>query len=205
MSLPSRDKLDAALSVLKACDPETLLRNVAASASPEESRAASADRPDVADAAKGPLAGLLSTEVVPPLVLSLKHLQPMHGPSSTSILYAVPDDPTHRLYAFCLALRSVFADAGLLVPDTRALLLHATVVNTVYARRRSRRRRGGGHGEDARGRGGFDAREVLERFGHVVWAEGVRVERVAMCEMGARKVGGGNGEEYIEVGSVELP
>lgn len=59
----------------------------------------------------------------------------------------------------------------------------------------------------------------MERFEGVVWAGDVRVEKVAICEMGAVDVDvvGGEGEEgqgegvvvvdkvYKEVASVELP
>ena len=73
----------------------------------------------------------------------------------------------------------------------------------------------------------FDARELLERWRGEVWARDVRVEKVAICEMGAREVrvgddgdagegeGEGGGERkgkgevvdavYKEIASVELP
>ena len=71
----------------------------------------------------------------------------------------------------------------------------------------------------------FDARELLERWQGEVWARDVRVEKVAICEMGAREVrvgddgdageGEGGREEkedgevvdavYREIASVELP
>ncbi|KAK7525251.1 AKAP7 2'5' RNA ligase-like domain-containing protein [Phyllosticta citriasiana] len=140
----------------------------------------------------------------PPLSLSLQGLHPMQSPSRTSILYAAPHDPTNRLYAFATAVRDAFASAELLVPDDRALRLHATLVNTIYAK--DARRRGGDGGRGGRGRdrdrGKFDARPLIERFDGFVWAEGVRVEGVAVCEMGAKDLGEGRGLGYREVASV---
>ena len=142
---------------------------------------------------------------VMPLVISLTGLEPMHTPSSTSILYTSPLDYTSRLYPFCLALQTAFVEAGFLVPDTRPLRLHVTIVNTVYAKEKSARRKGGGHGKDRKGVVSLDARELLERCEGFVWAEEVRLERVSICEMGAKKVEEGEEVEYFEVGSVELP
>lgn len=68
----------------------------------------------------------------------------------------------------------------------------------------------------------FDASELLDRWQGEVWARDVRVEKVAICEMGAREVrvgdageGEGGGERkgegevvdavYREIASVELP
>jgi activating signal cointegrator complex subunit 1 len=90
----------------------------------------------------------------------------------------------------------LFMDAGLLVADERPLRLHATVVNTVYAK------------EKGRGRGGkgavkVDARGMVERWGEVVWAKDVMIERVGICRMGARRVEG-VGEEYEEVVGMEI-
>ncbi|KAL8993757.1 MAG: hypothetical protein Q9169_006103 [Polycauliona sp. 2 TL-2023] len=55
----------------------------------------------------------------------------------------------------------------------------------------------------------FDARELVERYEGFEWAKGVRIERVAICEMGAKKIkdekGEVIGEEYTEVASVALP
>ncbi|KAL8947691.1 MAG: hypothetical protein Q9222_006059 [Ikaeria aurantiellina] len=55
----------------------------------------------------------------------------------------------------------------------------------------------------------FDARELLERYKECVWARDVEVEKVAICEMGAKEVvdestGEVVGEEYREVASVRL-
>jgi activating signal cointegrator complex subunit 1 len=135
------------------------------------------------------------------LRVTLKGLETMHNPSATSILYAPPlSSPT--LTSFCTSLRQAFLDAELMVPDTRPLLLHATVLNTVYVP--GVRKGNGGHGK-SKARMTINAQEMLEEYEEFVWMEGVKIERVAICRMGAQKVGGELGEKYEVVGSVKMP
>lgn len=98
-------------------------------------------------------------------------------------------------------------EAGFLVPEERPLLLHATIVNMIYAKDKVKRVRGAGHGKGRRGAGKIDATHLLEEWEGWVWAEGARMEKVAICEMGARVVEGreGEGVVYVEVGGVEMP
>lgn len=113
---------------------------------------------------------------------------------------------TGRLYPFCTALRSLFEEAGFILAEKRELLLHCTIVNTVYARDGSSRGRGrgrGGKNRRDRGQGKFDAREVVEKYDGFEWMRDCRVERVGICEMGAREV---EGEvRYVEVAGREMP
>ncbi|KAI4187030.1 MAG: hypothetical protein LQ346_005571 [Caloplaca aetnensis] len=55
----------------------------------------------------------------------------------------------------------------------------------------------------------LDARELLSQYVDFAWALDVRVEKLAICEMGAKKTfdDGGKviGEEYTEVASIALP
>ena len=67
--------------------------------------------------------------------------------------------------------------------------------------------------------GKFDAGYLIDRYENMAWMEGVRIEKVAICEMGAKDVvqeegeSVGNGQkeprmvqqEYKEIASVELP
>lgn len=76
-----------------------------------------------------------------PLKISLKSLYPMQAPHKTSILYTAPEDTTNRLEPLCLFLKSKFTEAGLLIPDSRPLRLHATIVNTIYIKGRKSRRK----------------------------------------------------------------
>ena len=145
------------------------------------------------------------------MAINLAGLASMHNPQNTSILYIDPSDPTRRLYPFCLALQTIFRDAGILLPDDRKLKLHATIVNTIYAkgRRNDNNNNSEGHGPNANAPLRIDARGLLEEHKDFVWAEDVVLDRIAICEMGAKKRldGEGNvvGEEYTEVASVGLP
>lgn len=140
-----------------------------------------------------------------PLVIDLIGLASMHPLRKTSILYVSPSDPTDRLYAFCTAVQNVFKEQRLLVEDERPLKLHATIVNTVYAKGD----RSEGHGVNAKSPIKIDATAILRDFEKYVWAEGIVMERIAICEMGARKVVTEEGrearEKYTEVACLRLP
>ncbi|KAL8726842.1 MAG: hypothetical protein Q9166_006458 [cf. Caloplaca sp. 2 TL-2023] len=55
----------------------------------------------------------------------------------------------------------------------------------------------------------FDARDLLARYVDFEWARDIRIEKVSICEMGAKKItdeqGEVVGEEYTEIASVPLP
>lgn len=154
-----------------------------------------------------------SVTSITPLSISLRGLSSMHKPSQTSVLYTDPSDPTSRLLPFCEQLRDLFMHRGLIVDDKRPLKLHVTIVNTIYAKgtkvgkpteegkKRSRRRPGPVQ---------IDARPLLEHFKEFVWAENVLLDRVAICEMGAKKVvdektGQVVEEAYNEIAMKALP
>jgi activating signal cointegrator complex subunit 1 len=193
MSLQSEEKVDEAIHFLRSIDMASLLEEAAelrdqdgSAPQPSESKAASA-APE-------------------PLTISLSSLTSMHPPQKTSILYTAPSDPTARILPFCASLVNLFRSADLVLPDDRPLKLHATVVNTIYAKAGGR---GSGHGPNAKAPIRLDAREVLERYQDWVWAKDVKVGKVAICKMGAKKILGEGGkivaEEYEEVASVSLP
>lgn len=164
------------------------------------------------------LRSLNLTSLLPPpgpLSISLKGLHPMHSPTSTSVLYAAPHDPSERLYPFASAVRHRFLAAGMLVPDDRPLKLHATIFNTVYARGpdKARIREMAGGTQKVRGRGrpqmALDMTFFIERYMDYIWASDVGIERVAICEMGAKEISGGQpgrkaDAEYTEVASVAI-
>ncbi|KAH7399082.1 AKAP7 2'5' RNA ligase-like domain-containing protein [Phaeosphaeria sp. MPI-PUGE-AT-0046c] len=187
------------------------------------------------------------------LTIGLEALTPMQSPQNTSILYATPVDPTHRLYSFASALRKDFTEKGFMIEDTRPLKLHATIINTIYAKPGGGRGRKNtvketlkhiehkvsphhhshsphtnntshsitdsdhkavdkassddeeqveqnqGHGPDAKSWLRFDARELIEKYKDFKWAEEVRIDRVQICKMGARKVWSGGREGEGEV------
>lgn len=131
----------------------------------------------------------------------------------TTVLYGTPTDPHGVLRRFCTAVREPFLAAGLLEHDTRPLLLHATVVNTIYARGASKSR--GARGGSKYARVKIDAASVMEQYGGHVWAKDVPVECVAICAMGARpivaaagpaeQVWPGGDMQYEKVSSVPIP
>ena len=132
-----------------------------------------------------------------PFTTSLSGLHSMHSPSSTSILYAAPDDPTSRLQNLCIAIREAFTSAGLLIQEERPLLLHATIVNTLYDRLRK-----------GQPRKCVDAMELIVKYAGFEWVKDVRIERVSVCKMGARKImleGVVVDEQYEELCHVDLP
>lgn len=223
MSLKS-DQLSPAVAFLESLDVPSLLAKVA------EEQATGYDHP---------------TEAAPsgPLVIDLKGLESMHAPEKTSILFSAPVDASERLYPFCLTVQKLFKDNGFLVEDDRNLKLHATIVNTIYAKGKklpvrrtgnapagkppvSEREEGAStasgasraqqddgsvqrHGPNGNAPLKMDARAILEKYKDFVWSESVSLDRLAICEMGAKKVtdGQGNliGEQYTEVASIKLP
>jgi activating signal cointegrator complex subunit 1 len=182
------------------------------------------------------------------LTINLEALTPMQAPQNTSILYASPKDSTQRLMTFATSLRTEFMQKGFMIEDTRPLKLHATIINTIYAKsaaQRGRRKsvmdtlkhiehkvsphhhkpkpanhddqvstagsgeendaakessaRNEGHGPDAKSWMRFDARELIESYKSFVWAEDVRIDRVQICKMGAKKMWSGGAEGEGEV------
>ena len=158
--------------------------------------------------------------------ITLQSLQAMRSAKATSVLYAHPHDSTSMLLPFCEAVRNVFWEAGLLVGSgdgdgdnkrPRPLRLHATIVNTVYARgivpelvhaaaaaaaggvdegNAKRKRKATGMNLDARG--------WVQRYNEHVWAKDVPVKKIAICRMAAEKVEGEDGARYKEIAAVSF-
>ncbi|OJD31839.1 akap7 2 5 rna ligase-like domain protein [Diplodia corticola] len=223
MSLPTPEKVDEAISLLQSLDLAALL----GASQPANPAAADAGKdvpaPDVAH---------VNASDHSPLVISLRSLFSMHPPHKTSILYAEPEDPTRRLHSFCNALRQMFTEKGLVIEDTRPLKLHATVVNTTYAKTRGRHGKGfirsgtgsseqskegtaeastgtsTGHGPNARAPIRLDATPLLSKYADHIWADSIHVDRVSICKMGAKKILNSQGivvsEEYEQIASAEI-
>jgi len=148
-----------------------------------------------------------SSSAVTGLTISLRGLQTMQKPAQATVLYAAPMDEAGLLYPFCERVRGVFREAGLVVDDGRALLLHATVVNTIYVKDNNNgnssrgNRRGNGNGRGRRALA-LDARAILDRYEEFAWIDGHVVEGVAICKMGAKEVDGDDGQAYEVVAEV---
>jgi len=201
MSLLTQERVDSALKLLRSLDLRDLLSvqnpaspsremDVGISAQGNASQDASKDKARERDDIKPA-----------PLKATLRGLTSMHAASKTSILYSAPVDNDRRLYAFCLKLKESFTAADLLVPDTRPLLLHATIVNTIYV---PGIRGKGSRYRKERAKLTIDARDILEKYQDFEWMTDVRMEKVAICRMGAQKMEDGN-EEYIVEAEVEIP
>jgi activating signal cointegrator complex subunit 1 len=205
-SFPKNEGLDRATEVLKSLR----LRRILESARQQvAARTPSGQNPPSLGGAYGEATGqaaaegsdaLSSREVEasePPLLVTLRGLASMQTPpSKTSVLYAHPLDEQGVLQTFCEKLRGVFVDEGLMQDEGRPLLLHATVVNTIYVKSRSPVEAGGAAaaaaGKRKRGRRGekltFDARPVISRYEDHIWMRDVPVDTIALCRMGAKKV-----------------
>ncbi|KAK1067719.1 hypothetical protein LTR74_006193 [Friedmanniomyces endolithicus] len=255
MSL-DKTRLEEAIWLLKALDVEAMLR--AALAEPlkvtmtlRHPANESGNQPAGSESVERPISPPTVGRRTLALTIDLKGLVSMHPQHKTSILYIAPADTSGRLYPFCVALQKLFADAGLLLPDDRPLRLHATIVNTIYAKSRKQRPlkrtergdspepcengegsagttrhndkyngedggvstakpddRSQGHGPKANAPLKMDATALLATFEDFVLAEGVALDRISICEMGAKKVVDVDGrvvdEQYTEVASVPI-
>ncbi|KAB2579567.1 hypothetical protein BFW01_g4784 [Lasiodiplodia theobromae] len=211
MSLQSPEEVEEAVSLLQSLDLVALLRES------QPTNIAQATIPPQPESGKTSVLDASTTRDQPPvpgptdpLAISLRSLVSMHPPGKTSILYAQPEDPTGRLYSFCDGLRRLFTEKDLMVEDTRPLKLHATIVNTIYAKAGGRHGKGtsAGHGPNARAPVRIDATSLLPNYADYVWADNIHVGKIAICKMGAKKILDAQGsvvsEEYEQVASAEI-
>ncbi|KAL1629846.1 hypothetical protein SLS56_005242 [Neofusicoccum ribis] len=162
MSLVDPERIHEAVSLLQSLDlaamPVEGMRASQSAAKENKSHASEPEKPmeapeleAITSESPAVAATDLPTDVTTspskPLVISLRSLVSMHPPHKTSILYAQPEDPTNRIHAFCDALRNLFTERGLMIEDTRPLKLHATVVNTIYAKSGGRYGKGKGRSQ----------------------------------------------------------
>lgn len=139
------------------------------------------------------------TEAEPkPLSVTLRGLHSMQSASKASTLYAAPEDADGALQRFCEKLKGAFEEAGLMAADKRPLLLHATILNTIYIKGRDRPGDGGGGGGKSKKREKMtiDARGILDRYEDHVWMDEVPVEKIAICRMGAKETEDGRDQAY---------
>ncbi|KAI0852094.1 kinase A anchor protein [Daldinia vernicosa] len=183
MSFPGDDGLEKAVALLKTLVPRKIMASIKA-AEAEKNQERSAQEPT------GPLPPLLSVTLK-----GLRSIQPTS--SKTSVLYSPPVDTEGTLLRFCESLRLTFQEAGLMVKDNRLLLLHATIVNTIYVK--GRNRKGGKRQEKLT----IDARDIIDRYDDYVWMKDVPVEKIAICKMGAKKQEDGD-EAYEVEAEIEL-
>ncbi|KAJ1338540.1 activating signal cointegrator complex subunit 1 [Microdochium nivale] len=136
----------------------------------------------------------------PSLAITLKGLHSIQPPAKATVLYAPPADDGGALLQLCQHLRSAFQEAGYMDKEDRPLLLHATVVNTIYVK--GGRSKSGGPGKKS-DKLAIDARGILDRYDDYVWMQDVPLETVAICKMGAKEQPDGD-VAYEAVAQVEL-
>lgn len=169
MSFPKDEGLEKAVTLLKTLVPRKMLANVKANVAP----AADTNSGQESDTIKGP-----SGPPPPLLPVTLRGLHSMQpSASKASVLYASPVDNEGILLRFCENLRSAFQDAELMAVENRPLLLHATIMNTIYVKGRNRK------GAKKNERLTIDARGILDRYEDFVWMENIPIEKVAICRM----------------------
>ncbi|KAI1487947.1 kinase A anchor protein [Biscogniauxia mediterranea] len=183
MSFPKNEGLEQAVSLLKTLVPRQILTAI------------NVPSVDVISGLEQQGTGMMepSGPLSPLLTVTLRGLHSMQSASKASVLYASPVDSEGTLMRFCENLRSTFQEAGFIAEENRPLLLHATIVNTVYVKGRNTR---GGKGKRY-DKLTVDARGILERYDDFVWMQDVPMEKIAICKMGAKKRD--DGEEAYEV------
>ncbi|KAI1136601.1 kinase A anchor protein [Hypoxylon sp. FL0543] len=182
MSFPKDEDLEKAVALLKTLVPRKILAKLTTAEATTATAGSAQERSNTTEEQSGPPPPLLS--------VTLKGLHSMQPAASrSSVLYAPPVDNDGTLLRFCEHLRATFQEAGLMAMENRPLLLHATVINTIYVKGRNRGKR---HEKLT-----IDARGILDRYGDFVWMEEVPVEKIAICRMGAKKQD--DGDEAYEV------
>ncbi|KAG0220758.1 kinase A anchor protein [Mortierella sp. GBAus27b] len=193
MSLNDPGRIEEAAAFLNTLDMRAMLEAAALAAEARsEKRGDRSSRGNTVAGANG-------------LTVKLQGLRSMGSPEETTVLYAVPYDHSGRLWPLCEALRTAFMDAGFVVRENRPLKLHATVMNTTNVRNNAPRTTegSGSRGGKRNDRLKIDATELIERWRSTMWAR-VKIEKVAICEMGKKK--GDDGLfRYREVAELGIP
>lgn len=128
-----------------------------------------------------------------PYITSLSGLHTTRIPASTSTLYASPSPLMSPLHTLCQSLRELFLHANLLVPESRPLLLHATVFNTLYCAKKPEKEKK------------INAKALMEKWEQRRWVGDIKVARVAIWEMGAKVDVKDECRRYRELEGIDLP
>lgn len=205
MSLVTQGRIDAASKFCQSLDIRKLL-TACTGGSVSEDDVGAAGKRSLSSQTDTPSEATASEDLVP-LSITLSGLHPMQTPSATSILYASPIDSTSRIHPFCLGLQQAFINAGFMALEDRPLRLHATIVNMIYAKEKKNCAKGRGHGNSGKGSRKLNAQYWIAKYQNFVWAKEIRIEKISICEMGARKTFENEelvNKEYLEVASIPL-
>ncbi|KAI3394290.1 hypothetical protein diail_2937 [Diaporthe ilicicola] len=118
------------------------------------------------------------------LLITLKGLHTFQKADKATVLFTPPTDAVGVLQGFSEKIKTLFNDADLLATDDRPLLLHATLVNTIYVKGRT-----SSHGKKKGGRNFVnDAQAIMDRYEDQVWLENAPLEKVVICRMSAKPI-----------------
>lgn len=165
MSFPKDEGLDKAVELLKSLK----LREVTSTIKPPVMPGSSGDE---------------TNKHQPQPSITLKGLHTFQKADKATVLFAPPSDQNGVLHGFSEKIKALFKEASLLAPDDRPLLLHATIVNTIYVKGNRT-----SHGKK-RGDRTFvaDAQAIMDRYEDQVWLENAPLEKIAICRMSAKPV-----------------
>ena len=119
MSLPTKERLNEALSFFQTLDLAGLLREAERVAYELRQRHVWKRRPNPAEASSLSPAPLNSEQEHRPLSVSLESLHALPRAKAATVLHASPVDPTGRLYPFCVMLRDKFIEAGFMLSEAK--------------------------------------------------------------------------------------
>ncbi|KAK8025627.1 hypothetical protein PG990_003450 [Apiospora arundinis] len=191
MSFPKNEGLDRATALLKTLAPRQILKAIGPQVQELESKDKDKDKDKDTD--KGPPRPLPQQ-----LSVTLRGLHSMQSSlSKATVLYSPPVDPDGTLQKFCESIKQTFQQAGIMAEEDRPLLLHATILNTIYVKGEKTTRAAGRQRGKQRERITIDARDMLDRYDDFIWMKDVPVEKIAICRMGAKKQE--DGDEAYEV------
>lgn len=170
MSFPRNEDLDKAVELLKMLAPRQMLQS-ARPVAPANTAGGDAGEPTA-------------------LSITLRGLHSMQAAARASVLYSAPVDEDGTLLRLCEQIKAAFQAAGLMLDENRPLLLHATILNTLYVKagRRGKRRE----------RLTVDARGALDRYVDFVFMRDVAPEKIAICRMGAKEQEDGDQAYEVE-------
>jgi activating signal cointegrator complex subunit 1 len=161
MSFPEDEGLDKAVELLKSLK----LREIMSTVKPPVMPGSSGE--ETAKAQMQPL-------------ITLKGLHTFQKADKATVLFAPPSDQAGVLHGFSEKIKALFKETNLLAPDDRPLLLHATIVNTIYVK--GNRRKRGDRTFVA------DGQAIMDRYEDQVWLDNSPLEKIAICRMSAKPV-----------------
>lgn len=161
MSFPKDEGLDQAVELLKSLKLREIMSTI---------------KPPVMPGSSGEE---IAKEQPQPLI-TLRGLHTFQKADRATVLFAPPADQTGVLHGFSEKIKALFKEANLLAPDDRPLLLHATIVNTIYVKGNRKKK----------GDRTFvtDGQAIMDRYEDQIWLENAPLEKIAICRMSAKPV-----------------